>query len=49
VGRNRIKRRVRAAFAAAAPIGLDVVVRARPLAATTNFQELEESLRELKV
>lgn len=49
VQRNRIKRRVRAAFRGAAPAGLDVVVRARPLAATADFQELEENLRGLKV
>jgi ribonuclease P protein component len=49
VERNRIKRRVRAAFAEAAPAGLDVVVRARSRAATADFQELEDTLRGLKV
>ena len=49
VQRNRIKRRVRAAFRLAAPShGLDVVVRARAEAARTDFQEMESVLRELR-
>lgn len=47
VVRNRIKRRLRAAFVAAGPSdGVDVVVRARPEAADTSFQELEAILTE---
>jgi len=43
--RNRIKRRLRASFVSASlPAGLDVVVRARPEAATLDFQELESTL-----
>ena len=50
VGRNRIKRRVRAAFRHAAPAaGLDVVVKARPAARTAPFQELEETLQGLTI
>lgn len=50
VDRNRIKRRVRAAFRLAAPpTGLDVVVRARPDALRVDYQELEDSLRGVTV
>ncbi len=50
VQRNRIKRRVRAAFRLTAPgTGLDVVVRARPAAGQVDFQELEDSLKGLPV
>ncbi len=46
VVRNRIKRRLRAAFVAARPSdGLDVVVRARPEAESMSFQELEREIR----
>lgn len=46
VARNRIKRRLRAAFAAAAPgPGIDVVVRAEPEAESTAFQELEAAMQ----
>ena len=49
VTRNRIKRRLRAAFRAAGPDrGLDVVIRARAEAATAPFQELEDSLSDLR-
>lgn len=49
VERNRIKRRLRAAFRLAAPsTGLDVVVRARAEAATVPFQELEETFSGLR-
>ena len=48
VQRNRIKRRLRAAFRSAAPqSGLDVVIRARPEATRVDFQELERTFREL--
>jgi ribonuclease P protein component len=44
--RNRMKRRLRAAFAAAAaPVGFDFVVRARPEAERANFQLLVEEMR----
>ena len=47
VVRNRIKRRLRAAFVAAdLPPGVQVVIRPRAEAATMTFQELERSLRE---
>ena len=47
VARNRIKRRLRAAFVAAAPPpGRDVVIRARADAGTIPFQELEAMLSE---
>ena len=50
VQRNRIKRRVRAAFRHAAPVeGLDVVVRAREGAVGVEYQEMEETLRGLTV
>lgn len=46
VARNRIKRRLRAAFLRATPPpGLDVVVRARAEASTVPFQELEEAVK----
>ncbi len=47
VERNRIKRRLRAAFRVAALTGVDVVVRPNRHAATMPFQVLEESLRSL--
>lgn len=48
VQRNRIKRRIRAAFREAAPAtGVEVVVRARPEASHVKFQEMEELLRGL--
>lgn len=48
VVRNRIKRRLRASFAAAqVPPGLDVVVRASGTAASVDFQELEASFARL--
>ena len=47
VARNRIKRRLRAAFVAAAPPeGQDVVIRAGADAGTIPFQELEIMLAE---
>lgn len=47
VVRNRIKRRLRAAFVAAElPAGAQVVIRPRLEAASLGFQELENSLRE---
>ena len=46
VERNRTKRRLRAAFAAAWSVpGFDVVIRADPEARVLPFQELEESLQ----
>ena len=43
--RNRIKRRLRAAFrASAARDGLDVVIEAGPDAGTTDFQELVRAI-----
>jgi ribonuclease P protein component len=47
VTRNRIRRRVRAAFAAA-PVtaGLDVAIKAGPEVATRNYQELVNDLHE---
>lgn len=46
VVRNRVKRRLRAAFASAwAEPGFDVIVRAEGTAATAPFQELEKSLK----
>ena len=46
VVRNRAKRRLRAAFAAAwSEPGFDVIVRADPAALTLPFQELENSLQ----
>lgn len=48
VQRNRIKRRLRAAFRSCGPAtGVDVVIRARAEAATVEFQELEETFQEL--
>lgn len=48
VTRNRIKRRVRAAFVAALlPRGVQVVVRPRAEAAILDFQQMEECLREV--
>ncbi len=45
VTRNRIKRRLRAAVAAApAPQGVDIVVHARPEAQTVTFQELVDAV-----
>ncbi len=49
VGRNRIKRRLRAAFRAAGPTGVDVLVRAEATAQTAPFQELEEMFRRLSL
>ena len=47
VTRNRIKRRLRAASAAAGlPDGFNVVVQARPGAARASFQELVEAVSE---
>ena len=45
VARNRIKRRLRAAFVAAAPPGHDVVVRADERAAMEGFHELVISMK----
>jgi len=50
VVRNRTKRRLRAAVAtelAGIPQGVDVVVRAQPVAAQATFAELSESLKPL--
>ena len=48
VVRNRIKRRLRASFAAAQPRqGLDVVVRAGLPALSLGFQEMERTFAEL--
>jgi ribonuclease P protein component len=45
VARNRIKRRLRAAVAAASPpAGVDLVAQARPEAREANFQELVETV-----
>ena len=44
VQRNRVKRRLREAFRAAAPDGVDVVISARPEARDASYQELEEAL-----
>lgn len=50
VARNRIKRRLRASFAAASiPAGLDVVIRAHPAARSLDFQELTKELSTLGV
>lgn len=47
VTRNRIKRRLREAFRAAAPAsGWDVVISARPAAAGASYQELEKAVSE---
>lgn len=49
VQRNRIKRRLRAAFRSGGPAtGVDVVIRARSEAATVPFQEMEETLQGLQ-
>jgi ribonuclease P protein component len=40
VERNRVRRRLRAAFRAAAPPGYDVVIRTDRGAASVDFQEL---------
>lgn len=49
VQRNRIKRRLRAAFRSCGPTrGLDVVIRPRAQAASVAFQELEETIKELQ-
>ena len=46
VARNRVKRRLRAAFRSAwQEPGVDVVVRAEPATLRLSFQELENSLR----
>jgi ribonuclease P protein component len=45
VARNRIKRRLRAAFVAAIPPGHDVVVHADERAAAEGFQELVTHLK----
>lgn len=48
VVRNRIKRRIRAAFlAAGAALGHDVVIHARAEAVGMPFQEMEDELRRL--
>ena len=45
VVRNRIKRRLRAAVAAASPsTGIDIVAQARPEAGQASFQELVEAV-----
>ena len=44
VVRNRIRRRIRHAFRATGPTGIDVVVRADAEAASRNFQELTSDL-----
>jgi ribonuclease P protein component len=46
VERNRIRRRVRAAFVAAAPPGYDVVVRADASVAQTSYQELVSNMKD---
>lgn len=47
VTRNRVKRRIRAAFGRSGPdSGVDVVVRVEPEAARKNFQEVEVALDE---
>ena len=46
VTRNRIKRRLRAACRLADPAGVDLVLHARPEAATIPFPELVETVRE---
>lgn len=46
VERNRIRRRVRAAFAKTAPPGYDVVVRADPSLAQVDYQELVSSMKD---
>lgn len=46
VVRNRIRRRVRAAFVECRPSGLDVVVKPAGAAAVLPFQELVDSLKE---
>lgn len=49
VQRNRIKRRLRAAFRLSGPAhGLDVVVRAQAEASSIDFQEMEKALHELE-
>jgi ribonuclease P protein component len=46
VARNRIRRRLRAAFAAtSAPGGFDYVVRASPRVETVNYQLLVDAVR----
>lgn len=45
VERNRIKRRIRAAFVVVAPPGLDVVVRAGSDAGQEEFHDLVNDLR----
>ncbi len=47
VERNRIKRRLRAAFRVVSLTGVDVVVRPSQAAATMPYQVLEENLRTL--
>jgi ribonuclease P protein component len=50
VQRNRIKRRLRAAFrSSAAGAGLDVVIRADAGTAAVEFQELEKDLKDLSL
>ena len=44
VARNRIRRRLRAAFGRCGVTGLDVVIRADPAVATVSFQDLVEEL-----
>ena len=45
VARNRMGRRIRHAFRASAPKGVDVIVRADSETASRNFQELSSDLR----
>jgi ribonuclease P protein component len=45
VARNRVRRRLRAAFRVAAPLGYDVVIRAGDEAARQDFQELVKSVK----
>jgi ribonuclease P protein component len=45
VDRNRVKRRLRAAFPSAVPPGYDVLVRADDRAVEGDFQELVKHLR----
>lgn len=50
VVRNRIKRRLRAAFSGASPApGLEMVIRADAAAAAVPFQEMEETLKRVAV
>jgi ribonuclease P protein component len=45
VGRNRIRRRLRAAFLVSAPPGYDVIVQAGPGVAEQDYQELAKAMK----